>query len=113
MPVPATRSIASFGLTHSLTPPKENRAANNIKTTKLNSNAIVLYLDARDLLHDEIPDDLQGHRAAQHDIAHVIEEKEPHVVRVGVEHERSHADRNATESDARHAAMRADAADTP
>src|ERR1700691_4266010 len=111
MPVPATRSMASFGLTYILTPAKESPAAKNRKTTKLNKNAMALNLDARDLPHDEISGNLQYDRAAQHDVAHIVEEEEPHVVGVGVEHEHRDANRNATESDSRHAPVRADRAD--
>src|SRR5277367_2035967 len=97
IPVPATRSIASFGLTYILTPAKESPAANNKKITKLNTNAMVLNLDIRDVLHDEKSNHLQGHRAAQHDIADVVQEEEAHVVRVGVKREHRDPDGNATE----------------
>src|ERR1700693_6510778 len=111
MPVPATRSMASFGLTYIFTPAKESPAANNKKITKLNANAMSLDLELRDVRHDDVAGDLQGHRGAQHNIADVVEEEEPHIIRVGVEHEHRHANWNATESDSRHPSVRADGAD--
>src|ERR1700685_1436451 len=111
MPVPATRSMASFGLTYILTPGKESPAANNRKITKLNRNAMALNLDGRDLPHDQISGDLQRDRAAQHHVADIVGEKELHVIRVGVKHEHRDADRNTTESDSCHAPVRADSAD--
>src|SRR5277367_439029 len=103
--------MASLGLTYILTPAKESAAANNMKITKLNTNAMVLNLYIRDVLHDEESNHLQGHRAAQHDIADVVQEEEAHVVRVGVKREHRDPDGNATERDARHAPMRADGLD--
>src|ERR1700678_2900078 len=113
MPVPATRSMASFGLTNILTPAKASNAPKSRKITKLNKNAMALYLDLRDLFHDEESGDLQGNRAAHHDVADVVQEEELHIVRVGVKHQHRDANGDAAEGDARHPPVRANRADTP
>ncbi len=59
----------------------------------------------------KISNDLQGHRAAQHHIADIVQEEEPHIIRVGVESKHRYPDGNATERDARHPPVSADGAD--
>src|SRR5580658_3247805 len=100
--------MASLGLMYSFSRPKKISPANSKKTTKLKRRSMPLHLDVRDLLHDEIADDLKGHRATQHDVADVVQEEELHIIRIGVEHEDRHADGNAGQGGPGHAPMRAD-----
>src|ERR1700721_3461800 len=81
--------------------------------TKLNKIAMALNLDRRDVLHNEVANDLQENRDAHHDVADVVQEEEPDVVRIGIKHEHRYADRNATESDTGHPPMRPEGADAP
>src|SRR5271170_6537776 len=106
IPLPATRSMASLGLTYSFMPANESPAANSRKSTKLKKMIIASDLDVRDLLHDQKADDLQQHRDAQHDVADVVQKEELHIVRIGVEHENRHANWNASQRDSGHAPVR-------
>src|ERR1700734_2279993 len=111
MPVPATRSMASLGLTYSFSRPKKMTPANRKNTTKLKKKSMPLHLYVRDLLHDDIADNLKDHRATQHDVADVVRKEKLHVIRIGVEHQDRHADRNASQSSPGHAPVRADGPD--
>src|SRR5271165_4771531 len=111
IPVPATRSSASLGLTYSFMPASDIPAANRMKITKLKRIAMELHLDVRDLLHDEVADDLQDHRATQHDVAHVVKTEELHIVGIGVEHADRHSNWNAGQCGPSHAPVRADGPD--
>src|ERR1700756_5434551 len=80
------------------------------KINRGRSRVITLNLDLHDLLHDAVADQLQGHGRAQHDLAHVVGEKELDVVRVGVEHQDCNRYRNTAKGGGGHFSVGADRA---
>src|ERR1700691_4747734 len=110
---PATRSIASLGRTYIFVPTSVTTATTAMKTRSVNSKDMKLDLDVDDFFHDQVADQLQEHRGAQHDVAGIVLEEELDVVRVGVEHQHRHRRRNRAQRRRRHASVSADGANAP
>src|SRR5436305_11189823 len=110
-PVPVTRSMASFGRTHRRSPANESVITTTTKTKQGTRMLLMSDLDGHNFANNSVAEQLQPDGAAGHNVAHIVLEKEADVVRIGVEHENRHPERNTAQGQSGHPSVRADGTD--